>query len=93
MRPGCECGVAVPVNTVLGGGKDPEKQKAVEALQQGDSLAAMEAFTRLAAKHEEVRPETEARVAHLNETSFDRRRQVAVYKKDGSRGHHMQVCL
>ena len=27
----------------------------------------------------------------LNETSFDRRRQVAVYKNDGKRGHHMQV--
>ncbi|KAK9814648.1 hypothetical protein WJX72_009237 [[Myrmecia] bisecta] len=56
----------------------------------GDSLAAMEAFTRLAAKHEESREEKEARVALLNETSFDRRRQVAVYKNDGTRGHHMQ---
>jgi len=27
----------------------------------------------------------------LNETSFDRRRQVAVYKNDGKRGHHMQA--
>ncbi len=25
----------------------------------------------------------------LNETAFDRRRVVAVYKDDGSRGHHM----
>eukprot|EP00884_Botryococcus_braunii_P010453 jgi/Botrbrau1/19409/Bobra.0338s0036.1 len=80
----------VPVNTVLGGVEDPVKQKAVAALQQGDSLAAMEAFARLAAKHEETRPEAEAKVHHLNETSFDRRRQLAVYKRDGSRGHHMQ---
>lgn len=29
----------------------------------------------------------------LNETSFDRRRQVAVYKNDGKRGHHMQVRI
>ena len=35
-----------------------------------------------------------ARVELLNETSFDRRRQVAVYKADGKRGHHMQArCL
>lgn len=27
----------------------------------------------------------------LNETSFDRRKVVAVYKPDGDRGHHMQV--
>ena len=32
-----------------------------------------------------------AQVELLNETSFDRRRQVAVYKNDGKRGHHMQV--
>lgn len=32
-----------------------------------------------------------SQVELLNETSFDRRRQVAVYKNDGKRGHHMQV--
>ena len=37
------------------------------------------------------RVEREAKVELLNETSFDRRRQVAVYKQDGGRGHHMQV--
>ena len=35
--------------------------------------------------------EREERVDHLNDTSFDRRRKVAVYKSDGKRGHHMQV--
>ena len=35
--------------------------------------------------------EREERVDHLNDTSFDRRRKVAVYKTDGKRGHHMQV--
>ena len=53
----------------------------------------MEAYTRLAAEKEKARPQEEAerREGLLNETSFDRRRQLAVYRKDGKRGHHMQV--
>ena len=56
-----------------------------------DSIAAMEAFAAAAKRLEESREEQEARIEHLNETSFDRRRKVAVYKSDGRRGHHMQV--
>ena len=68
--------------------------EAKKALEQGDSLAAMEAFTRMAAEKEKARPQEEAdrREGLLNETSFDRRRQIAVYRKDGKKGHHMQVC-
>ena len=53
----------------------------------------MEAYTRLAAEKDKARPQEEAerREGLLNETSFDRRRQLAVYRKDGKRGHHMQV--
>lgn len=55
----------------------------------------MEAYARAAADKERARAEGEererARVELLNETSFDRRRQVAVYKADGKRGHHMQA--
>ena len=69
--------------------------RAKAALDKGDSLAAMEAYAKLAARKEQARPsdaeEEKPRVALLNETSFDRRRQVAVYKNDGKRGHHMQV--
>ena len=71
--------------------EDAERQRAKQAMQAGDSLAAMEAFAAAAKRHEEVKEEQEARVEHLNETSFDRRRKVAVYKSDGRRGHHMQV--
>ena len=68
-------------------------EEAKRALAQGDSLAAMEAFTRLAAEKEKGRPQEEAerREGLLNETSFDRRRQIAVYRKDGKKGHHMQA--
>lgn len=69
----------------------PEGSAAAAALAGGDSLAAMEAFTALAARHEQARPAREEVVEHLNETSFDWRRQVAVYKNDGKRGHHMQA--
>ena len=51
----------------------------------------MEAFTKLAAKRDEQREEQEAKQPLLNETSFDRRRTMAVYKQDGNKGHHMQV--
>ena len=52
---------------------------------------------KLAAEREEAKQKQEreeeeaARQPLLNDTSFDRRRVVAVYKDDGSRGHHMQV--
>lgn len=64
-------------------------------LQAGDSVAAMEAFARMAEKNAELlqaqqEEEDRKRQELLNETSFDRRRVVAVYKDDGSRGHHMQ---
>ncbi|KAK9845850.1 hypothetical protein WJX81_004124 [Elliptochloris bilobata] len=79
-----------PVNTVLAARERPEGSRATAALADGDSLAAMEAFAALAARHEQGRPAREEKVELLNETSFDRRRQVAVYKNDGKRGHHMQ---
>ncbi len=67
--------------------------EAKKALEQGDSLAAMEAFTRMAAEKDKARPQEEAerREGLLNETSFDRRRQLAVYRNDGKKGHHMQA--
>ena len=70
------------------------------ASPSGDSLAAMEAAMKLAAEREESKKKAEqeeeeeekaARQPLLNDTSFDRRRVTAVYKDDGSRGHHMQV--
>jgi hypothetical protein len=84
------------LNTVRAAAAVPEAAKAKAALQQGDSVAAMEAYAKLAARHEQVRTDKEkedadARMEMLNETSFDRRRQLAVYKQDGKRGHHMQV--
>lgn len=84
-------GAPAPVNTVLAARGRPEGSAAAAALAGGDSLAAMEAFTALAARHEQARPAREEVVEHLNETSFDWRRQVAVYKNDGKRGHHMQA--
>lgn len=45
-----------------------------------------------ARKKAELEEEEAARQPLLNDTSFDRRRVMAVYKEDGSRGHHMQVC-
>ncbi|EIE22279.1 hypothetical protein COCSUDRAFT_55975 [Coccomyxa subellipsoidea C-169] len=74
-----------------------EAARAKAALDKGDSLVAMEAYAKLAARKEQARPkdaeeeEEKPRVALLNETSFDRRRQLAVYKTDGKRGHHMQA--
>jgi hypothetical protein len=67
----------------------------VGAASPDDSLAAMEAAMKLAADRDEARKEQEREeeVSQplLNDTSFDRRRTVAVYKGDGTRGHHMQV--
>ena len=47
-----------------------------------------EAKAKLEAAEEEA-----ARQPLLNDTSFDRRRVTAVYKDDGSRGHHMGVRI
>ncbi len=85
------------LHLALAGGAAPKEDsaEAKKAQEQGDSLAAMEAYTRLAAEKEKARPQDEAerREGLLNETSFDRRRQIAVYRKDGKKGHHMQVGL
>lgn len=67
-----------------------DSTKALSKVEAADSLAAMEAFTKLAAQQDEGRQEEERKVALLKETSFDRRRQVAVFKADGRKGHHMQ---
>lgn len=56
-----------------------------------DSVAAMERFAAQAAAREQEKADKEAVVPLLNETSFDRRRVMAVFKDDGTRGHHMQV--
>lgn len=66
------------------------QQRAKQPAARSDSVAVMEAFAAAAKQKEESREEAEARIEHLNETSFDRRRKVAVYKQDGRRGHHMQ---
>ncbi|KAK9808497.1 hypothetical protein WJX73_001245 [Symbiochloris irregularis] len=72
-------------------GMTEQQQAAKQALAAGgDSVAAMEAFAAAAKRQEETREEREMRIEHLNETSFDRRRKVAVYKSDGRKGHHMQ---
>jgi len=63
--------------------------EAQAAKAEEDSLAAMEKFERMAREREAARVIKEKKVELLNETSFDRRRQVSVLKKDGSRGHHM----
>ena len=55
-----------------------------------DPIAAMEAFAKKAAKAEADKQQKEERIAYLKETSYDRRTVKAVYKDDGTRGHHMQ---
>ena len=55
-----------------------------------DPIAAMEAFAKRAAQAEADKKQKEERVAYLKETSYDRRTVKAVYKDDGTRGHHMQ---
>lgn len=47
--------------------------------QSEDSLAAMEKFTRMAADRDRQRVAKERKVELLNETSFDRRRQVGLW--------------
>ncbi|MEW5301388.1 MAG: hypothetical protein WDW36_004249 [Sanguina aurantia] len=64
----------------------------------GSALESMDRFAALAARRENERrrdaeeedAERRARVPLMNETSFDRRKTIAVFKTDGSRGHHMQ---
>ncbi|KAG2435757.1 hypothetical protein HXX76_006953 [Chlamydomonas incerta] len=87
------------------------RRRAQIALAQGDSVGAMEAFARLAARRDRGRSasadpddpdgaaggddddDEEARRRRaeplLNKTAFERRKVTAVYKDDGSRGHHM----
>ncbi len=72
-------------------------------MAKGDAVAAMEAFAALAAKRDakrersadpdELEDEERRKRAEplLNKTAFERRRTTAVYKDDGSRGHHMGV--
>lgn len=71
------------------------------ALAAGDSIAAMNAYMRLAAKHEEKqkpKPEQEDEGIEVvvkrreipNGTAYEKRRTYAVYRTDGTRGHHMQ---
>jgi len=50
------------VNTVLAARDRPEGNRAAAALRDGDSVAAMEAFAALAARHEQVRPSREEKV-------------------------------
>lgn len=50
----------------------------------------MEAFAKKAAQAEAQRQQKEERVANLKETSYDRRTVKAIFKDDGTRGHHMQ---
>lgn len=71
--------------------EEPEKQFAKQALAVGNSLAAMDAYMQLAAKKDKPQPEDEDRSQPLlNDNAFERRKVVAVFKDDGSRGHHMQ---
>ena len=67
------------------------KSETVTPVSKDDSLTAMEKFAAQAAAREQEKADKEALVPLLNETSFDRRRVVAVYKDDGTRGHHMSV--
>lgn len=72
-------------------------------MAKGDAVAAMEAFAALAAKRDakrersadpdELEDEERRKRAEplLNKTAFERRKTTAVYKDDGSRGHHMGV--
>ncbi|KXZ55485.1 hypothetical protein GPECTOR_2g1034 [Gonium pectorale] len=83
--------------------EEEARRRAQIALAKGDSLAAMEAFAALAAKRERSKsvdpedPDAEddeegrRRRAEplLNKTAFERRKLVAVFKDDGTRGHHM----
>jgi len=86
-------GESAPLNTLRGAQTTEEAQRAKAALQAGDSLAAMNAYMKLAAKHEEVRGPAEEPSAmpppEVLKTDTGRDKTFAVYKDDGSRGHHM----
>mmetsp|Transcript_7821 Transcript_7821/g.22280 ORF Transcript_7821/g.22280 Transcript_7821/m.22280 type:complete len:235 (-) Transcript_7821:132-836(-) len=81
------------VNTVLAARQSLEARKAQQALSQGDSLAAMNEYMRLAAKHEEKRgPVQDLRSMPPPDVLIGDKGQektFAKYKDDGSRGHHM----
>uniref|UniRef100_A0A061QN24 Splicing factor 4 n=1 Tax=Tetraselmis sp. GSL018 TaxID=582737 RepID=A0A061QN24_9CHLO len=80
------------VNTLRGAQETEEARRAQEAISKGDSLAAMNAYMKLAAKHEEKRgPVKDTREMPPPDTLTDtgREKTFAVYKDDGSRGHHM----
>lgn len=76
--------------------EEPEKMAAKAAVAVGNSLAAMEAYMKLAAKKERggVSSDDDEDGSKapplLNDNPFERRKVVAVFKDDGSRGHHMQ---
>lgn len=54
--------------------------------------AAKRAAQKAQEEEEEAEKERKRRAEpFLNETAFDRRKLTAVYKTDGSRGHHMGV--
>ncbi|KAG2495641.1 hypothetical protein HYH03_006241 [Edaphochlamys debaryana] len=76
------------------------RRRAEIALAKGDTVAAVEAFTVMAAQRDRERsasadpddPDGEERRKPeplLNKTAFERRKTTAVFKDDGSRGHHM----
>lgn len=52
-------------------------------------MMARKEASRAEEEEEEDRRRRASAIPILNETSFDRRKVTAVYKNDGSRGHHM----
>lgn len=76
---------------------EEEELIAKRAAEKGDSVAAMDAYMKLMAKkaaekeaqEREEEEERKRQIPLLNETSFDRRKVTAVFKTDGTRGHHM----
>lgn len=70
----------------------PERAAAQNALAAGDSVAAMNAYMKLAAKKDKPEEEDDQTPLEplLNDNAFERRKVAAVFKDDGSRGHHMQ---
>ena len=97
---------AVPVAQIIVAPSQPLVPSQAHAVQSGgilrfseapslatpalDPIAAMEAFARKAEQLEASRQAKEEKVALLKETSYDRRTVKAIYKDDGTRGHHMQ---
>lgn len=79
-------GPALPAQPSTSGRKFSEAPPAAPI----DPIAAMEAFAKKAQQLEASKVAKEEKVALLKETSYDRRTVKAVYKDDGTRGHHMQ---